>query len=488
MLSTNEDRVRASAIQWRNYIDGAWVCSDSGREIDVLNPATGKLFARIRGADGNDVDRAVSAARAAVRGRVFYEMSPHDRMLLLFRIAQELRALAGEIVSTLVGENGKAVSVARDEVECAAQYFEYYGGIADKVFGKSIPLGRGYVDYTQCVPYGVTAHIVPWNFPLEIAARSVAPALACGNAVIVKSPELSPLSVCFLAEACERAKVPRGYFNLLAGFGSDVGEALVSHTGIDQLVFTGSVETGRRLLHHAAEKIIPMVAELGGKSAAIVYADADIPAVVNSAAIGIFAHGGQICSAGSRLLVHHSIHDELVQSITKWIQTKTMGPGSEDHFFTPLISSAQREKVEGFVLRAEQDGAKTVAGGRRPDDRPGFYMQPTVLTDVTMDMEIGKREVFGPVLAVFKFSEPEEALAIANSSDYGLAAGVYTKDLSRAHWTADRLEAGTVFINQWFAGGNETPFGGFKKSGYGREKGVEAMANYQQTRNIAIRL
>ena len=489
MASVTEDRVQRALPQtWMNYIGGEWLSSQAGRSIEVLNPANGAFFARMQAASAADVDRAVSVARAAVKTRALYEMPPHARMSLLFRIATELRALSEEIVPVLVGENGKSVSFARDEVECAAQYFEYYGGIADKLFGKSIPLGAGYVDYTQYVPYGVSAQIVPWNFPLEIAARSIAPALACGNAVVAKSPELSPLSMCYLAKACERAELPRGYFNLLAGHGSDVGEALVSHPGINQIVFTGSIETGRRLLHHAAENIIPMVAELGGKSAGIVYPDADLAAVVNSAAIGIFAHGGQVCSAGSRLIVHHSIHDELVQGIAAWIKTKTMGPGVEDHFFTPLISAAQRDKAEGFVARAQQEGAIAAIGGSRPDARLGFYMQPTVLTGVTPDMEVNQREVFGPVLSVLKFSEPEEALEIANGTEYGLAAGVYTKDLARARWTADRLDAGTVFVNQWFAGGNETPFGGFKKSGYGREKGVEAMANYQQTRNVAIRL
>jgi len=489
MASVKHDRVEnGQTPTWINYIGGEWVDSHGGRSIDVLNPASGELYARMHAATADEVDRAVSAARAAVKTRALYEMPPHARMSLLFRIAIELRAMSEEIVPVLVGENGKSVSFARDEIECAAQYFEYYGGIADKVFGKSIPLGGGYVDYTQFVPYGVSAQIVPWNFPLEIAARSVAPALACGNAVITKSPELSPLSMCFLAKACERAQVPRGYFNLIAGHGSDVGEALVAHAGIDQIVFTGSIETGRRLLHHAAEKIIPMVAELGGKSAGIVYPDADLAAVVKSAAIGIFAHGGQVCSAGSRLLVHESVHDELVEGIAAWIKTRTMGPGLEDHFFTPLISEAQRDKAEGFVTRAVEEGATVATGGSRPAGRRGFYMQPTILTGVTPAMEVNQREVFGPVLSVLKFSEPEEALEIANGTEYGLAAGVYTKDLSRAHWTADRLEAGTVFVNQWFAGGNETPFGGFKKSGYGREKGVEAMANYQQTRNVAIRL
>jgi aldehyde dehydrogenase (NAD+)/betaine-aldehyde dehydrogenase len=472
----------------KSYIDGAWRAASNGDEIAIINPATGREFASMAAAGAADVDAAVAAARKAVKSRALYDMPPHARMTLLFRIAAEIRALGPQIVPVMVAENGKSVGFAKDEVESTAQYLEYYGGIADKVHGRSIPLGGGYVDYTQMVPMGVSAQIIPWNFPLEIAARSVAPALACSNAVVVKSPELSPLSMCFLAVACERAGLPKGYFNLLCGHGDVAGEALAAHPDTDQLVFTGSVATGRRVLRHSAEKIIPSVVELGGKAAGIVYADADIAAVANSAAIGIFAHAGQVCSAGSRLIVHRSVHDRLVEEIAKWVGTKTMGPGEEDHFFTPLISERQRDSAERFALNAVAAGATAVTGGRRPDDLPGWYLKPTVLTGVTPDMEINLVEAFGPVLAVLPFDEPEEALAIANGTQYGLAAGVYTKDLARAHWTADRLEAGAIFVNQWFAGGNEAPFGGFKRSGFGREKGVESMANYVQVRNVAIRL
>lgn len=471
---------------WQNYIGGAWV--DGATTIVVDDPATGGSYAEIFAASSDDVNLAVTAAREAFATRALYDMAPHKRMMLLLRIANEIRAMQDEIVPIMVHENGKNIEFAQDEIECAAQYFEYYAGVADKVFGKSIPLGGGYVDYTQMVPFGVSAQIVPWNFPFEIAARSIAPALACGNAVVCKSPELSPLAMNYLAVACERAGLPRGYFNLICGYGHETGEALTSHAGINQVVFTGSVETGKRILRNAAESIIPCVVELGGKSAGIVYKDADIDETATSAAIGIFANAGQVCSAGSRLIVHRSVHDEVVEKMVKWVEKTSQGPGMEGHFFTPLISAAQRDKAEAFAMAAVQAGAKAAVGGRRNADLPGFYMNPTILTGVTADMDVNCSEVFGPVLAVLSFDEPEEALAIANGTDYGLAAGVYTRDLKLAHWTADRLEAGTVFVNKWFVGGNETPFGGFKKSGYGREKGVEAMANYCQTRNIGIKL
>jgi aldehyde dehydrogenase (NAD+)/betaine-aldehyde dehydrogenase len=473
---------------WQNYIDGAWCEGSTGDTIPIENPATGQVFATIARGTAEDIDRAVAAARRAVKSRALYEMAPHERMLLLLRIAAELRKLSDEIVPVIVAENGKSVSFARDEVEDAARYFEYYAGLTGKLHGRSIPLGEGYVDYTQLVPMGVCAHIIPWNFPLELAGRDLAPALACGNALVAKSPELSPLMLTFLVTACERAGLPKGYLNLVCGYGNEAGEALATHDGIDHITFTGSIETGKRIAANAARRVLPTLLELGGKGAGIVYPDADLDQVASSAAIGIFAYGGQICSAGSRLIVHKSVRDPLIEKLVTWVKGRTMGPGEEDHWFTPLISGPQRDKAETMCQTAIQQGAEAVIGGRRPDHLPGFYLNPTILTNVRSDIQVNQREVFGPVLAVLDFTEPEEALAIANETDYGLTAGVYTTDLKRAHWTADRLDAGQVFVNKWFAGGMEVPFGGFKRSGHGRVKGVEGLANYHQIRNIAIRL
>mgnify|MGYP001126271122 CR=1 FL=1 len=474
--------------EWKNYIGGEWCDAENRATIPVENPATGQVFATIAAAGASDVDRAVQAARNAVKSRALYEMKPYDRAALLFRIAAALREMVDEAAPVNIYESGKNKSFATDEIEDAARYFEYYGGLAGKLHGRSIPLGDGYLDYTQLVPYGVCAQIVPWNFPLELAARDCAPALACGNAVVLKSPELAPLTLCYLAKACEKAGLPAGYFNLICGYGNEAGEGLTSHPDIDHITFTGSVATGRRILYKAADLIIPSVIELGGKSAGIVYADADLDQVAHSASIGIFAHGGQICCAGSRLIAHNSVRDQLIERISHWIDQRTMGPGEDDHFFTPLISGNQRDKVEKYCQVAVQTGAEAVVGGRRPDDMEGFYFKPTILTNVNSGMQIDKEEVFGPVLTLSGFDEPEEALALANETEYGLAAGVYTQSLKRAHWTADRLEAGSVYINQWFAGGNEVPFGGFKRSGFGRVKGFEGLSNYYQVRNVATRL
>jgi len=474
--------------RWQNYIDGSWVDAAEGGEIEIENPATGKVFASIARGGVADIDLAVAAARRAVNTRALYQMSPFDRGVLLSRIAAALRELGDTIVPVIVAENGKSVSFAKDEVDDAARYFDYYAGLAGKLHGRSIPLGDGFVDYTQLVPYGVTAHIIPWNFPLEMAGRDIAPALACGNAVVAKSPELSPLMLTFLARACEKAGLPKGYLNVVCGYGNEAGEALAKHPDVDHVTFTGSVATGRRVAQNAAANIVPCVLELGGKGAGIVYADADLDRTAHSAGIGIFAYAGQICSAGSRLVVHDSVHDQLVDKIAAWVKQRTMGPGEEDHFFTPLISGPQRDKAENYCQVAIQQGATAVIGGRRPSDLPGFYLQPTILTDVKTEHRVNAEEVFGPVLSVLKFKEPEEAIAIANGTDYGLTAGVYTTDLKRAHWTADRLDAGAVYVNKWFAGGGETPFGGFKRSGYGRVKSTEGIGNYSQIRNVAIQL
>lgn len=474
--------------RWQNYIDGEWR-DPHGREwIAIEDPATAEVvFTAARG-QGPDIDEAVDAAQKAVDSRALYEMPPHDRMLLLLRIAAELRKMTDEIAPVIVAENGKSISLARDEVEDAARYFEYYAGLTGKLHGRQIPLGEGFLDYTQLVPIGVIGVIIPWNFPLELAGRDIAPALACGNAVVVKSPELCPVSLNYLAMACERAGLPKGYYNVVCGYGNEAGESLASHPRVNQIVFTGSIETGKRVAANAAKSLIPCVLELGGKGAGIVYADADLDLVAHSAGIGIFIYGGQVCSAGSRLIVHRSVAENLTEKMVGWVAKRTMGPGSEDHFFTPLISRSQRDKAESFCKNAVAAGAHAVIGGRAPEKLSGYYLEPTILSKVAPNMEVAQKEVFGPVLTMLTFNTPDEALHIANGTDYGLTAGVYTKDLKLAHWTADRLQAGSVYVNKWYAGGMEAPFGGFKKSGFGRVKSIDALSHYYQVRNVAMRL
>ncbi|WP_428687199.1 aldehyde dehydrogenase family protein [Roseibium sp.] len=473
---------------WQNFIDGTWVDGADGSRITVTDPATGEPVSEVARAMPADVDRAVAAARKRFESRTLQDMRPNVRGDLMLEVADQLEHLADEIATLECFDNGKTLAAGRAEVALTQRYLRYYGGMADKLEGRQIPLGDGLLDYTMHVPYGVSAQIVPWNGPLPVGARSVACALVTGNTVVLKSPEDSPLSLFLFAEACERAGVPSGAVNIICGYGHDAGAALAAHRDIDHIVFTGSVETGKSVLRSAAERVIPCVMELGGKSGGIVYSDADLDRTAASAVRGIFHHSGQICSAGSRLIVHRSIHDELMERIAALATKRTVGPGIDGCDMGPLISARQLEKVEDLCLAGVAEGATLLMGGSRVPGLAGHFMSPTIFTGVRPGMRIAREEFFGPVLVVLPFDTPEEAIAIANGTDYGLAAGVYTRDLRLAHWTADRLIAGQVYVNEWWAGGVETPFGGMKRSGYGREKGQEALLGYVQTKNVGIRL
>ena len=473
---------------WHNYIGGEWVDAAGGETIVVQNPATGEPIAEVARATQPDIDRAVAAARAAFERRVMLDMPPAERGRLMFEVARHLGTMTEEIAEIECLDNGKTLANGRNEVTLTMRYLQYYGGMADKLEGRQIPLGPGIVDYTVHAPFGVSAQIVPWNGPLPVGARSVCCALVTGNTVVLKSPEDSPLSLFKLAEACERAGVPAGALNIVCGNGHDAGAALAAHRDIDHIVFTGSVETGKRVLRAAAERVIPCVMELGGKSAAIVHADADLERAAKSAARGIFTHAGQICSAASRLIVHRSVHDEFVELMTREARARSIGPGIEGCDMGPLISERQLARVENLCRAGTQEGAMLATGGARVAGRTGHFMAPTVFRDVRPGMRIAQEEFFGPVVVVLPFDTIDEAIAIANGTDYGLAAGVFTRDLALAHRTAERLVAGQVYVNDWWVGGVETPFGGTRRSGYGREKGQEALLGYVQTKNVGIRL
>ncbi|OLO10493.1 aldehyde dehydrogenase [Chromohalobacter japonicus] len=472
--------------RYYNYIDGAWQGADNWMEI--LDPATDEPYAEIAEASTEDADAAMAAARRCVKAGALSSVRPAQRVTWLLAIAEEIKALTEEAALVLCRENGKPLDVARGEFEESARYFEYYAGMADKIEGTSIPLGDDYIDFTSYEPLGVSVQIVPWNFPPSICARSLAPALAAGNAVIVKSPEVSPLAMTFLMMACERAGLPRGAVNLLCGKGSVVGSHLVKHRDANQVVFTGSVPTGQRILRDAAERATPSVMELGGKSAGIVHAEADIEQVIDSVKNGIFFNAGQVCSAMSRLLVHRSRYEEVVTRARELAEGLTIGPGVDNHDLTPLVSRDQLEQVESMCRRAIEAGATCVTGGERVSDTSGYFMRPTLITGAAVDSAIFQEEVFGPVLVLHPFDTEEEAIELANGTEFGLVAGVFDTQLDRALRTARRLRGGQVFVNEWFAGGVETPFGGVGLSGFGREKGQEALYSYVQTRNIAVRI
>ena len=468
-----------------NFIAGEWVQSTT--LLDNVDPATGVGFAKVSLASIADVDLAVEAARKTHEERTLVDMPPAERGRMLLRVAGELNLLREEGTKLLTRESGKRLSDAHAEFDEAVRYFEYYAGLCDKLEGRSIPLGSTYVDYTVHVPYGVTAHIVPWNFPLSIAARSLAPALATANCAIVKVPELAPMAAMLLGNACRAAGVPDGAVSILCGYGADVGEALTSHKDVRQVVFTGSVPVGQRILENLSKRIVPAITELGGKSAAVVTLDADLDKVLDSVFWGIFFNAGQVCSAMSRLVVPRALQGEIVDRILAKIETLSIGDGLSNCDVTPLISAQQVDRVMAKIELGVSEGASLKCGGKRLD-RDGFFIAPTVFADVDGEMAIGCEEVFGPVLVLQPYDTEAEALALANGTEYGLCAGVFSQDIDKIGWFADRLIAGQIYVNEWYAGGIETPFGGMKMSGNGRDKGYEAIYNYLQTKNVAIKL
>lgn len=475
---------------WKNFIDNQWV--DGGaKRLSVEDPATSQHLAWQAAASVEDVEKAVSSAKACHQSGILSAMRPVERARMIKQMGEWLLANVDEIGNVLCLEQGKQLWEAKREVTNAARYFEYYGNQAETLEGKSIPLGQNYLDFTVYEPYGVSAQIIPWNFPLEIAARSISAGLATANACVVKSPELAPLSSQYFARAAEAVGLPKGALNLICGLGQEAGAALSAHNDVNQIVFTGSVATGARIAAAAAANIVPCVLELGGKSAAIVYPDADIGNFINSLRAGIFTNAGQVCSAMSRVIVHEDIHDEVVERAAALANSMSVGPGIERTEpglnMGAMISQSQRDRAQGLCERAEKDGARIVTGGRQLNS-DGSFLQPTVIDNVDPASEMGQIEVFGPVISIMKYGDEKQAIDIANGTQYGLVGGVFTRDLDRAMNSARKIRAGQIFINEWFAGGIETPFGGYGKSGYGREKGSEALYNYVQTKNIAIRL
>ncbi len=475
---------------YRNYIDGRFVDGGAGRLV-VDNPGTGKPLAEQAIADARDVDAAVAAARRCHASGVLSGMRPVERGRMVRAMGDYLLAHIDEIAQLLTLEAGKPLWESVMEIEGAARYFEYYGNQAETLEGRSIPLGDSYYDFTTYEPRGVSAQIIPWNYPLEMTARGMAAALTTGNTVVIKSPELDPLSHYYYALAAEAAGFPEGAINILCGHGHEAGAALSAHRDIDQVVFTGSVPTGIAIATAAAQNVVPCVLELGGKSAAIVHADADLDNLLDSVRWGIYFNAGQVCSAMSRLLVHRDIHDRVLEAVVALAQSLSVGPGIERPEFGAnmgaMISDGQRARAATLLAEAQSEGA-TIASGGEALDRDGYFLAPTILSGVERSMTVAQTEIFGPALSVIAFDSEQEAIEIANDSPYGLVGGVFTQDVDRAMRMAQSVNAGQIFINEWFAGGVETPFGGFKKSGYGREKGREALMNYVQTKNIGIRI
>jgi aldehyde dehydrogenase (NAD+) len=472
-------------------IGGEWCDASGGQTMPVVNPATEAVIAEVAAASPSDVDAAVLAARAALNGP-WGQMPARERGRLLWRMAERLTARIDEVARLETLHNGKPIRESRHvEVPLSAEVLQYYAGWADKVLGETVPIKGDGLVYTRREPLGVVAAIVPWNFPLLLAIWKVAPALAMGNVVILKPASQTPLTALALGEIAAEVGLPPGVLNVITGSGGSVGQALVEHPGVDKIAFTGDTSTGRHIMRSAAETLKHVTLELGGKSPNIVFADADLDAAVRGATVGIFYGKGEVCAAGSRLLVDRSVKDEFIEKVAA--RARKMVPGDPLDPNTRLgaiSSSAQLERVLGYVDVAKREGAALVAGGSRADigTGKGYFMQPTVFADVEPQMTIAREEIFGPVLAAIEFVDVDEAIARANDSMYGLAAGVWTRDIKKAHYVASKLQAGLVWVNTYNVYDVGASFGGYKQSGFGRELGRHALDYYTQLKTVWVDL
>ena len=470
------------------FIDNRFVPAAEGRRFDAIDPATEAVITQVAKADAGDVERAVRSAHDASKGP-WRDTPPHVRGEMLDRLGDLIDEHKETIARLETADMGKPLRESYTNVARSVRTCRYYAGAADKFEGQSFPVDRRSFNFTLHEPLGVTAHITPWNYPFANACRSLPTALAAGCTVVLKPASDTSLSTLLLGELCRQAGFPDGVVNVVTGAGSEAGSALARHPLVRGITFTGSVDTGKRIMQMAAEHIRPVVLELGGKNPQVVFADADIEHALQETVRGAFTNAGQVCTGISRVLVERSIHADYVERLKALVDALTVGPGIENPNIGPLVSAAHRATVEEFVDIAHADGARLVSGGCRPSGLDkGWFYRPTLFDKVDSGMRIAREEVFGPLLVVMPFDGDEQALAIANDIDFGLTAGVFTNDLNRAMRFARDLEAGMIWVNEWFQSPVQVPHGGVKTSGIGREQGMLAMSNYTQVKDIAWRI
>ncbi|MCE9562453.1 MAG: aldehyde dehydrogenase family protein [Planctomycetes bacterium] len=469
-------------------IGGKWVNSVSGKTFETLNPTDGSVICNVAEGDKADIDLAVKAARAAFETGPWSRMTPAERSRLMHKLADAVEDKRMELAALETLDNGKPIADAlAADIPLSVQCYRYYAGWADKIYGQTIPINGPYFTYTRHEPIGVVGQIIPWNFPLLMQAWKWGPALACGNTVVLKPAEQTPLTALRVAQLAQEVGFPDGVINVVPGFGPTAGAALSGHMDVDKIAFTGETGTGKIVMTAAAQSNLKRVSlELGGKSPNIVFADADLDAAVEGAYFGLFFNQGQCCCAGSRLFVQESVYDEFVAKIAAKAKGRKVGdPFDMSNEQGPQVSQEQMDRVLGYIAAGQKDGAKMLAGGGRVGDK-GYYVQPTVFCDVKDEMKIAQEEIFGPVMSILKFKDADEVLARGNKTMYGLAAAVWTKDVKKALKLANGLRAGTVWVNCFDVFDAGAPFGGFKMSGLGRELGQYALQLYTEVKTVTM--